>query len=58
MPFLPKFIVFYKNNYNESKDLNSSLIPKPPPDLSLLFNQCNNGIPGKNSDPENMMGTK
>ena len=40
------------NNSNESKNSNSSLILKPTPDLALLFNQFNNPIPEKNSDPE------
>ena len=41
-------------NNNKSKNSNSSLILKPPPDLALLFNQSNNAIPENNSDPENI----
>ena len=40
------------SNSNESKNSNSSLILKPTPDLVLLFNQFNNPIPEKSSDPE------
>ena len=42
------------NNSNESKNSNSSLILKPTTDLALLFNQFNNPIPEKNSDPGTM----
>ena len=47
-----------KNDNNELKNSNSSLIPKPPPNLALLFNQFNNAIPENNSDPENLIQCK
>ena len=53
-----KFLGFGNNNHNESKNSNSSLILKPPPDLSLLFNQFDNAIPQINSDPENVIQGK
>ena len=56
-----KFLVFINNNNNnnnESKNLNSSLILKPSPDLALLFNQFNNVIPENNSDPKNVIQSK
>ena len=46
------------NDNNESKNSNSSLILKPPPELALHFNQFNNAIPENNSDPENVMQSK
>ena len=49
------------NNNNESKSSNSFLILKFFPDLALLFNQFNNAIPEKNSDPsdpENVIQSK
>ena len=43
------FLNFIGNNNaitsSETKNLNSSKILKPPPDLALLFNQFNNAIP-------------
>ena len=39
---------------SETNNLKSSLLLKPPPDLTLLFNQFNNGIPENRSDPENV----
>ena len=56
-----KFLGFVNNNNdnnNESKNLNSSLILKPPADLAILFNQFNNAIPENNSDPENVIQSK
>ena len=43
---------------SETKNLNSSLVLKPPPDLALLFNQFNNAIPENRSDPENVIQSK
>ena len=43
---------------SETKNLNSSLVLKPPPDLALLFNQFNNAIPENCSDPENVIQSK
>ena len=43
---------------SETKNLNSSLVLKPPPDLALLFNQFNNAIPENRSDPENVVQSK
>ena len=42
----------------KQKKLNSSLLLKPPQDLALLFNQCNNVIPEKRNDPENIIQSK
>ena len=56
-----KFLGLVSNNndnYNESKNSNSSLILKPPPDLALLFNQFNYAIPENNNDPENVIQSK
>ena len=43
---------------SETNDLNSCLLLKPPPDLTLLFNQFNNSIPENRSDPENVIQSK
>ena len=56
-----KFLGLVSNNndnYNESKNSNSFLILKPPPDLALLFNQFNYAIPENNNDPENVIQSK
>ena len=57
------FLNFIDNNNNnitsiETKNLSSSLLLKPPPDLTLLFNQFNNAIPENRSDPENVVQSK
>ena len=55
------FLTFIGDNNtisNKSKNLNSSLLLKPHPDLALLFNQFNNGIPESCSDPENVIQSK
>ena len=56
-------LTFIRNNNNtvtssEIKNVNSSLLLKPPPDLALLFNQFNNAIPENRSDPENVIQSK
>ena len=43
---------------SETKNLNSSLLLKPPRDLTLLCNQFNNAIPENRSDPENVIQSK
>ena len=56
-----KFLGFINNSnniINESKNSNSYLILKPPPDLALLFNQFSNAIPENNSNPENVIQSK
>ena len=40
------------------KNLNSSLLLKPTPDLAFVFNQFNNAIPENRSDPENVIQIK
>ena len=40
------------------KNSNRSLSLKPPPDLTLLFNQFINAIPENSSDPENTIQSK
>ena len=56
------FLNFNGNNNaitsSETKNLNSSLLLKPPPDLALFFNQFNNAIPENHSDPENVIQSK
>ena len=56
------FLTFIGSNKtitsNETKNLNSSLLLKPPPDLALLFNQFNNAIPENRSDPENVIQSR
>ena len=56
------FLNFNGNNNaitsSEIKNLNSSLLLKPPPDLALFFNQFNNAIPENHSDPENVIQSK
>ena len=56
------FLNFIGNNdtitSSETNNLNSSLLLKPPPDLTLLFNQFNNAIPENRSDPENVIQSK
>ena len=56
------FLNFIGNNdtvtSSETNNLNSSLLLKPPPDLTLLFNQFNNAIPENCSDPENVIQSK
>ena len=57
------FLNFIGNNNTitiskTKKKINSSLLLKPPPDLALLFNQFNNGIPENRSDPENVIQSK
>ena len=54
-----KFLAFSGENTtisNETKDVNSSLLLKPPADL--LFNQFNNVILENCSDPENVIKSK
>ena len=43
---------------SETKNLNSFLLLKPPPDLALLFNQFKNAIPENCSDLENVIQSK
>ena len=43
---------------SETKDLNNSLLLKPPPALALLFNQFDNAIPENRSDLENVIQSK
>ena len=56
------FLNFIGNNdtitSSETNNLNSSLLLKPPPDLTLLFNQFNNAIPENRSDPESVIQSK
>ena len=56
------FLNFIGNNNtttsSETKNLNSSLLWKPPPDLPLLFNQFNNAISENRSNPENVIQSK
>ena len=56
------FLNFNGNNNaitsSETKNLNSSLLLKTPPDLALFFNQFNNAIPENHSDPENVIQSK
>ena len=56
------FLNFIDNNdtitSSERNNLNSSLLLKPPPNLTLLFNQFNNAIPENRSDPENVIQSK
>ena len=56
------FLNFIGNNdtitSSETNNLNSSLLLKPPPDLTFLFNQFNNAIPENHSDPENVIQSK
>ena len=56
------FLNFNGNNNaitsSETKNLNSSLLLKPPPDLALFFNQFNNAIPENHNDPENVIQSK
>ena len=56
------FLNFIGNNdtitSSETNNLNSSLLLKPPPDLTLLFNQFNNAISENPSDPENVVQSK
>ena len=57
------FLDFIGNNNNtitssETKNLNSSVLLKPTPDLALLFNQFNNALPENRSDPENIIQSK
>ena len=56
------FLNFIGNNNtttsSETKNLNSSLLLKPLPNLALLFNQFNNAIPENRSDPENVIQSK
>ena len=57
------FLNFIANNNtitsNETKNLNSSLPPKTPLHLALLFNQFNNNaIPENHSDAENVIQNK
>ena len=56
------FLTFISNKNtitnNETKNLNSSLLLKPPRDLTLLCNQFNNAIPENRSDPENVIQSK
>ena len=56
------FLNFIGNNdtitSSEINNLNSPLLLKPPPDLTLLFNQFNNAIPENRSDPENVIQSK
>ena len=48
------FLNFIGNNdtitSSETNNLNNSLLLKPPPDVTLLFNQFNNAIPENRSD--------
>ena len=47
------FLTFTGDNNtisNETKNLNSSLVLEPPPDLAFLFNQFNNAIPENSQD--------
>ena len=54
--------IFIGNNgtitSSEINNLNSSLLLKPPPDLTLHCNQFNNAIPENRSDPENVVQSK
>ena len=56
------FLTFISNKNtitnNETKNLNSSLLLKPPRDLTLLCNQFKNAIPENRSDPENVVQSK
>ena len=56
------FLNFIGNNNtitsSETKNLNSSMLLKSPPDLARLFNQFNNTIPENCSDPENVIQSK
>ena len=56
------FLNFIGNNNtitsSETKNLNSSVLLKPTPDLALLFNQFNNALPENRSDPENIIQSK
>ena len=56
------FLNFIGNNdtitSSETNSLNSSLLLKPTPDLTLLFNQLINAIPENRSDPENAIQSK
>ena len=61
-PFLnlnkQNFQAFISDNISETRNLNSCLILKPPPDLALLFNQFNSVILENHSDLENTMQSK
>ena len=46
------------NNTDFINDDSSTLILKPPPNLSLLFNQLNNACPDENKDPENLVNCR
>ena len=46
------------NNYIEISNKNSSVLLKPPPNLSLLFNQFNNSSPEQQIDPENVVNSR
>ena len=55
------FLNFTGNNTitsSETKNLNSSLLLKLPPDLALLFSQFKNPTPENRSDPENVIQSK
>ena len=56
------FLNFIGNNNtiisSETKNLNNSLLLKPPSVLALLFNQFDNGIPENRSDLENVIQSK
>ena len=56
------FLNFIGNNNtiisSETKNLNNSLLLKPPPVLALLFNQFDNAIPENRSDLENVIQSK
>ena len=57
-----KFLNLIGNNNtiasSETKNLNSSLLLKPLPDLTFVFHQFNNAIPENHSDPENVTQIK
>ena len=53
-----KVLDLVNNNNNESKNSISSLILKPPTDLTFPFNQFNNTNPENDSDLENVIQSK
>ena len=53
-----KILGLVNNNNNESKSSISSLILKPPTDLTFLFNQFKNTNPENDSDLENVIQSK
>ena len=53
-----KILDLVNNNNNESKNSISSLILKPPTDLTFPFNQFNNTNPENDSDLENVIQSK